>query len=66
MTIADYMDYLTANKSARDDFRADPQGAMTKAGLSATDRAIVATRDPAKIRAAVAKQDPKRSVIITF
>jgi Aromatic-ring-opening dioxygenase LigAB, LigA subunit len=67
MTIAAYMAHLTSDKSARDEFHRDPEGAMTRFGLSAEDRAIVATRDPAKIRAAVAKVEPKRSQLpITF
>ena len=68
MKIAAYMAYLTRNKSARDEFQADPNAAMTKFGLSAEDQAIVATRDPDKIRAAVAKDSPKSapSLQITF
>ena len=68
LKIAAYMQHLTDDANARAEFHADPEGAMTKFGLNAQERAVVATRDPAKIRAAVAKVDPKRgpSVPITF
>jgi hypothetical protein len=68
MTIAAYMDHLTNSKQARDEFHADPAGAMTRFGLSAADQAIVMTRDPAKIRAAAAKEDATRdrAMQITF
>jgi hypothetical protein len=67
MSIAAYMDHLTADASAREEFRADPEGAMTRFGLTDQECAIVMTRDPVKIRAEVAKVDPKRGQLhITF
>jgi hypothetical protein len=68
MKIAAYMDLLTSSRSARDEFRADAQAAMIKFGLSEQERAVIATRDAAKIRAEVAKVDPNRAkaLHITF
>jgi hypothetical protein len=67
MTIAAYMQHLTDDTSARAAFHSDPEGAMTKFGLNAEERAIVATRDHAKIQAAVAKTAPAHGpLVITF
>jgi hypothetical protein len=67
MKIAAYMKHLTDDPNARAEFHADPEGAMTRFGLNAEERAIVATQDPAKIRAAVAKTAPQPGpLVITF
>jgi len=58
--IGDYMDHLTENKLPQDAHKADPQAAMTRFGLNAAERAVVATGDHEQIRTAVAKADPTR------
>ena len=57
--IADYMAELAKDPAARKAFNDDPDKAMRDFGLTAEERAVVATRDPAKIREAVRKKDPK-------
>ncbi len=67
MKIAAYMKHLTDDPNARAEFHADPEGAMTRFGLSAEERAVVATKDHAKIQAAVAKAAPAHGpLVITF
>jgi hypothetical protein len=67
MKIAAYMRHLTDDPNARAEFHRDPEGAMTAFGLNAEERAIVATRDPGKIRAAVAKTAAQPGpLVITF
>jgi hypothetical protein len=64
--IVDYMQLLTVDEQARADFHRDPDGAMTSFGLSLEERTIVASGDPARIRAAVAKSDSRAAKLLTI
>jgi hypothetical protein len=67
MKIAAYMKHLTDDANARAEFHRDPEGAMTRFGLNSEERAIVTTRDPAKIRAEVTRASPQHGpLVITF
>jgi Aromatic-ring-opening dioxygenase LigAB, LigA subunit len=67
MKIAAYMKHLTDDPNARAEFHRDAESAMKAFGLNDQERAIVASRDPAKIRAAVAKAAPAHGpLVITF
>lgn len=47
---ADYLNGIATDPQAREAHHADPDGAMTAAGLDDTDREVLKSKDPDRIR----------------
>ena len=61
--LQDFASSVQNDPEQRARFQADPTGTMTAAGLSAEDQAVVQTKDPAQVQAAIQKQTGSPSVV---
>ena len=55
-SLQDFATSVQNDPAQRAKFQADPVGTMTAAGLSPEDQAVVQTKDPAQVQAAIQKQ----------
>ena len=66
MPLAQYLIQLGKNPKALKAFKANPERAMTSAGLSPAERNAVLSGDPARIRRAARARDDDVIVVVTF
>lgn len=61
---AEYVKQLSEDPSLRQAHKDDPDAAMTKAGLSAEDKAVIKTEDEDKIRAYLGDSSPPGCMVM--
>jgi len=65
MPLSEYLIKLSKNPKALKAFKANPERAMTSAGLSPAERNAVLSGDPARIRRAARTRDDDFIVVVT-